>query len=160
MNFANMITKTGNNFIFYNNEKIYIVDYYNLHGRHKIKFTFVSTNSINEQCIILSLLNAKCDILCNNKKYTIPKTKFPTLDIFEKNFGKEFILDIDLQEGTIGICNGSIMKAGEMELVTYFSRSCAMKIEEISPTKKRYYCNDFENDDDFDDLVFEMEIMD
>lgn len=92
-----MIAKTGNDFIHYNNEKFYIVDNYNLYGKHKIKFTFVSTNSMNEQCIILSLLNAKCDILCNNKKYTIPKTKFSTLDIFEKNFGKEFILDIDLQ---------------------------------------------------------------
>ncbi len=160
MNFTNMIAKTGNDFILYNNQKIYIVDKYNLNGKHKVKFTFVSTNSQNEQCIILSLVDVKCDILCNNKKYKQLKTKFPTLDIFEKYFGKELILDIDLRAGTIGICNGSIMRVGEEELVTYFSRSCAMKIEELSPTKKRYYCNDFENDDDFDDLVFEMEIMD
>lgn len=160
LNFASMITQTGNDFILYNNEKIYIVDKYNLNGKHKVKFTFVSTNSLNEQCIVLSLFDVKCDIFCNNKKYAPPKTKFPTLDIFEKYFGKEFILDIDLQEGHIGICNGSIMKAGETELVTYFSRSCAMKIEELSPTKKRYYCNDYENDDDFDDLVFELEILD
>ena len=52
------------------------------------------------------------------------------------------------------------MKAGGMELVIYFSRSCAMKIEELSATKKRYYCNDFEDNDGFDDLIFEMEIMD
>jgi hypothetical protein len=109
---------------------------------------------------VLSLFDVKCDIYWNEKKYEIPKTKFPTLDIFEKQFGKEVILEIELNEGVISIYNGATKKEGKLKIVEYAVWGSAMRIEELSPTKKRYYCNDFENDDDFDDLIFEMEIMD
>lgn len=154
------IDESENGWIFYNGEKIQKRDIYNLLGKHKIKFTFISTNSSNEQCIVLSLFDVKCDIYWNEKKYEIPKTKFPTLDISEKQFGKEVILEIELNEGVISIYNGATKKAGKLKIVEYAVWGSAMRIEELSSTKKRYYCNDFENDDDFDDLIFEMEIMD
>ena len=34
-----------------------------------------------------------------------------------------------------------------------------MYIEQIGENKLRFYCNDHEIDDDFDDLIFDMEIM-
>lgn len=99
-----------------NGKKTCRYDSYNLKGKHKIKFTFVKTSYPNEQCIILSLLNTKCRIYNEELgEYHIPKSRFPTLDIFEKSFGKEVILDIDLQEGEIGICNGAIKEIGKKE---------------------------------------------
>jgi hypothetical protein len=159
MPFSEMFAENMSDCIVYNGEKVYSIDRYKLTRKHKVKFTFISTNSSNEQCIILILVNAKCNIYWNEKQYEIPKSKFPTLDIFESHYGKECILDVDLQEGDIGICNGSIRILGDKRFIEYASDGTAMKIVEISPTRKRYYCNDYENDDDFDDLVFEMEIM-
>ena len=34
------------------------------------------------------------------------------------------------------------------------------KIEDISENKKRFYCNDYEINDDFNDLIFEIEFLD
>lgn len=35
----------------------------------------------------------------------------------------------------------------------------AFWIEKLSPTHSRFYCNDHEYDDDFDDLIFEVEVI-
>ena len=34
-----------------------------------------------------------------------------------------------------------------------------MIIEKTGKDSYRFYCNDYENDDDFDDLIFDMEII-
>ncbi|MGE5455739.1 MAG: hypothetical protein ACM3O4_01350 [Ignavibacteriales bacterium] len=158
--FSELFSQTKDDYIIYQGKKVYSIDRYKLNGNHKVKFAFVSNKSPHEQCIVLSLYGVNCDIYLDGKKYKQPKNKFPTLDLFEKYYGKEIILEINLIDGEIGLCNGAIRKIGENEIVTYCSYGCAMQIEEISSTKKRYYCNDYENDDDFDDLVFEMEIID
>ena len=35
-----------------------------------------------------------------------------------------------------------------------------MKIKDNSENKKRFYCNDYELNDDFKDLIFEIEFLD
>lgn len=133
-------------------------DIYNKRGKHKVKFTFVSSNATSEQGIILDLGgNFDGDIFWESKKYDIPKRKFPTLDLFEKYFGKEFILEIDLREGEIYIFNGAI----ENGFVSYCSGLCAMFIEDVAANKKRYQCNSpISKKFTFDDLIFEIEILD
>ncbi len=143
MYFSSQFAQANSNVIDYNGNKVYSNDEYALIGKHKVKFTFVSSNSKNEQCIVLALLNFKGDIFWNNKKFIIPKRAFPSLDLFEKDYGKEFILDIDLIENDIGIYNGAIIELGDTRFVRYCFEGCAMMIEELSPTKKRYYCNDY-----------------
>ena len=98
------------------------------------------------------------EISWNDQKYKIPKCAFPTLDLYEKHMGKEFILDIDLKNDDIHICNGVVSDG----YVRYWSgNNEGMYIEEITPKKKRYICNSpISKDFDFDDFIFEVEILD
>ena len=121
------------------------------------KFTYISSNSVNEHGVILGLYGVDADIFLNGKKYAVPKGKFPTLDLFEKYLGKEFILDIDLRDGVISIYNGAIVNG----FVRYSVSSLRMIIEDITPNKKRYYCTEYESSDyECNALVFEIEILD
>jgi len=141
----------------YDGRIIYNSDKYDQKGKHRLKFTFVSATDIYEQCIILCLDDVDADIFWEGKKYIIPKRKFPTLDLFEKKFGKEFILDIDLREGEIHICNGTLVDG----YVEYFDGECGMFIDKVGSNKTRYQCNSpIAKDFAFDDLTFEIEILD
>ena len=110
MHFNSLFSSTQNDYIYYKKKKIYAVYRYNKLGKHKVKFKFISSNRQREQCILLLGDNKICDIKYNGKKYNFPKTKFPTCDPFEKDFGKEFILEIDLKSDSLGICNGQCLK--------------------------------------------------
>jgi len=139
---------------------VYRSDVYNLKGKHKLKFTFVSSNGVDEQLILL-VMDKKFDgeISWNGQKYKVPKCAFPTLDLYEKYMGKEFILDIDLKNDDLHICNGVV----EDGCVDYwdFENMGGMYIEEVTSNKKRYICNAPNSKDyEFDDLVFEIEILD
>lgn len=158
--FSLQFSEANSSVIEYNGRRVYRGDKFSILGHHKIKFTFISTNSPHTQAIVLATGNMEGDIYYNQKQHLNSKSPFSTLDIFEKDYGKEVILDVNLFGGKIGIYNGAVRKIGEKEFVSYCWWGSAMIIEEISPTKKRYYCNDYENDDDFDDLIFEMEILD
>ncbi len=151
-----IIRRLENGILEYDGRLVHRVDRYKMNGKHRLKFTFISSNDVYEQGIILALANFNGDIFWEGKKYDIPKGRFPTLDLFEKNFGKEFVLEIVLRKGEILICNGSIVE----KIVRYWEGECGMFIDEISPNKKRYQCNDFSKDFDFDDLTFEIEILD
>ena len=157
--FSSQFSEANSNVIEYNGKKVFKNDRFDLMGKHRIKFIFISSKEKYEQCIVLALLNFEGNIFWNNKKYEKPNSKFPTLDLFEKDYGKEFILDVELESGYFGIYNG-VIEEPEDNCVEYCSWGCAMIIEELSPVKKKYYCNDIDNDDDFDDLIFEIEILD
>ena len=76
--------------------------------------------------------------------------------LFERDFGKEFVLDIDLRDGEIYIYNGTIAR----DIVRYSSGHYGMFIDEISHNKKRYQCNSpMSKDYDYDDFLFEIEIL-
>ncbi|MGJ0687591.1 hypothetical protein ACR74R_13075 [Mediterraneibacter gnavus] len=82
--------------------------------------------------------------------------KFPQI-IFEETWApKEFELEIILEEGDIGISNGCLRPRSDM--ITCFVEGCAMIKEELGEDKFRFYCNDIDWDDDFDDLIFDLEI--
>lgn len=132
----------------------------NFIGTKKIKFTFVECNSNNKQLIVLSLDGVDCDIFWNGKKYVVPETRFPTLDLDESFYGKEIELEITIKSGEIYIYNGAIKKVGNKNFVSFCCEGCAMIKEKISQNISRYYCNDFEPDDDFNDLIFDLEILD
>ena len=63
---------------------------------------------------------------------------------------------IYLGEGDIGISNGCLRPRSDM--ITCFVEGCAMIKEELGEDKFRFYCNDIDWDDDFDDLIFDLEI--
>lgn len=68
-----------------------------------------------------------------------------------------FYVDINSDNGfiTINNCSDSI---GTGEFYDSLIEGRAMYIEQIGENKLRFYCNDHEIDDDFDDLIFDMEI--
>ena len=160
MYFSEYFVEAMNRVAKYKEKTIYQCEIYNLIGKRKIKFNFISANSIHKQGIVLDLRNFKGNIYNNiGQKFDIPKQKNPTLNITEIDLLEDIELIIDMTEGFIAIYNAGIEKIGKTELLRYGAFGCAMQIEELSKTKKIYYCNDFENDDDFDDLIFEMEIL-
>ena len=134
-------------------------DVYNLKGKHRVRFTFVSSNGVDEQLIILTMdKNFDGEISWNGQKFKVPKCAFPSLDLYEKHMGKEFILDIDLKNDNLYIYNGVV----EDGYVRYCSGNKeGMYIDEITPNKKRYICNSpISKDYEYDDLIFEVEILD
>ena len=135
-------------------------DVYNLKGKHRVKFTFVSSNGEEEQLIILTMdKKFDGDISWNGQKFKVPKCAFPTLDLYEKHMGKEFILDIEIKNDSLHICNG-VVDDGYVEYWDFEHRG-GMYIEEVAPNKKRYICNSpISKDYEYDDLIFEVEILD
>lgn len=127
-------------------------------GTYKLKFSFVSVNSLYSQAIVLHLDSFKGELSIGGQKIKKPKGRFPQLIFSKKHTPKQFELDVILQEGDIAICNGSI-DAQVPEICRSLNGGCAMIIEEIEENHLRFYCNDYENDDDFDDLIFDLEII-
>ena len=84
------------------------------------------------------------------------RRRFPQI-IFEETWApKEFELEIILEEGDIGISNG--YSKTDVGRIDCFMGGCAMIKEELGEDKFRFYCNDIDWDDDFDDLIFDLEI--
>lgn len=157
--FSSLFTEANSSKIKYKNKDIYQDDTYDLLGIHKIKLRFISCNSKYIQAIVLDLYNFKGQIYLEGQEIKNPKRAFPSINFWQDTAPSEIELTINLESGNLGICNGSD-PIGDKKICHRMSFGCAMMIEELSPTKKRYYCNDHENDDDFDDLVFEIEILD
>ena len=129
---------------------------YDKKGKYRLKFTFVSTNSQYEQSIILHLDGFKGKIFWNGKRLKKERRRFPQI-IFEETWApKEFELEIILEEGDIGISNG--YSKTDVGRIDCFMGGCAMIKEELGEDKFRFYCNDIDWDDDFDDLIFDLEI--
>ena len=96
----------------------------------------------------------------------------------------QLVLDLDIQEGYLWIANASDFLDDYPELIAKVSaqtgrtreqfRGCtftsgfsaanmygnAFWIETLAENKFRFHCNDHEMDDDFDDLIFDLEIED
>ena len=129
---------------------------YDKKGKYRLKFTFVSTNSQHEQSIILHLDGFKGKIFWNGKRLKKERRRFPQI-IFEETLApKEFELEIILEEGDIEISNG--YSKTDVGRIDCFMGGCAMIKEELGEDKFRFYCNDIDWDDDFDDLIFDLEI--
>ena len=79
--------------------------------------------------------------------------------ILEQKYApKQFEVSINLVEGDLAIFNASD-PLGTGEIWESLFGGCAMIIEEKCDNQFVFYCNDHENDDDFDDLVFELTVL-
>ena len=160
MYFSSMFSAAKENYCMYKGEKIYSCDFIEKTGKYYLKFRFIKENKKVEQLIILAFTtDCKYKIHYKGKEMQAIGKRFPTIDLTKDFFGKEFVLEVELIKGRIGICNGNIEMLGDKWYVTYMDREHAMKIEEKGSTKI-YHCNSTLDDDDFDDLVFEIEFLD
>ena len=121
-------------------------------GDCTIKINYVSSNSNNEQGIALFFSNFKGNVLLNGKQLKVlnglKHYVFYERDIKEK--GVE--LTVHNENGYLYFGTG----ANENGIFRCGSFACAFYIEEITKNHYRFYCNDFEMDDDFDDFIFDI----
>lgn len=127
-------------------------------GTYKFRFSFISTASFYRQVIVIFLEAFKGNISINGKNVKLPKGRFPQLIFAEKDMPKQFEMEVTLQDGDLGIGNGSF-DLQVPEICRTLDGGCAMIIEELETNHFRFHCNDYENDDDFDDLIFDLEII-
>ena len=141
----------------YNGKKIHKYFRFDKKGTYILKFSLVSVNSKHSQAIHFHLSTFKGDILINGEKVKIKKSAFPQLVLEEKHSPRKFDMLVILEEGFLTICNSSdLLDDGIIWRSLY--GGCAMIIEEIGKNHYKFHCNDHENDDDFDDLDFELKI--
>ena len=98
----------------------------------------------------------KGKIFWNGKRLKKERRRFPQI-IFEETWvPKEFELEVILEEGNIAISNGCLRPT--TETIACFVDDFAMIKEKLGEDKFRFYCNDIDWEDDFDDLIFDLEI--
>lgn len=166
--------------VFYRSHKI------DRHGKFRLKIQVVSINSPYRQAIAFILSTApkfKGTILINGQKFTPQKRK--NIDyIMPVAFPDktEITMELEVEEGYICIANASDFLDDYPDLIEKISaqtnrmrdqfRGCsytsgfspgllygnAFWMENLSETCWRFYCNDHKMDDDFDDLIFDVEM--
>ncbi len=153
--FSELFEQSQGETIEYNNKTIQRA--LTITGPKKIKFviTFIKRNSKYKQGIAFSMFTMKGKLSCNGQ--TIMRGGF---DIWEHSSPKQFIVDAEIEKGVLCIFNicENIDHRGVINVVN-LTMGMAFYYEEISSNKYRCYCNDWEPDDDFDDLVFDIEFV-
>lgn len=142
----------------YNGKKVNAFYSFNKPGEYILRFTFVSTSSIYLQAIIIHWSTFEGTMYIEGEEVRKPKGRFPQLIFDEKCSPKQFELRVSLKKGELCICNGSLDTSTTQEMWNSLYGGCAMIIEEMENNCFRFRCNDYENDDDFDDLIFDLEI--
>lgn len=156
-------------------------------GKFRLTISIISINSIYRQAIAFSLSTKpkfKGTLQIDGQKFTPEKKQINYVIPVEIPDKAEIILDLDIMEGYLRIANASDFLDDYPEMIEGISsqtgrsreqfRGCsytsgftagflygnAFWVEQISDTKHRFHCNDHKLDDDFDDLVFDLEIED
>lgn len=123
-------------------------------GEYDLTFSFIEKNSRFNQAIVLLFLDFTGDFYIFDQKYKLPNSRFPKVNFWFEESNTEISVKINLVKGTVLICNGSD-PLGNKQICHSLCFGCALQVEEHDD-KLIFYCNDHENDDDFDDLVFEL----
>ena len=148
----------GKNYYEYNGRTYYRWYYLKRKGDYDLKFKIVSTNSKYLQGISLNFANFKGKILLNGQNLPVPKGVFQHYIFRENEFPKnEFCLSVRVDDGDIFLANASQRDSGDN--FSFGAFSYAFWIETLSNGIYRFHCNDFEYDNDFDDLIFDLEII-
>lgn len=126
-------------------------------GEYRLHFEFISTDSEYEQYIGLSMYCFKGKASIGGERVKLGRGTFTGMRFLEKITPKQFDVDVILESGTVSVFNDV---TGWKEDITFKTPSVmpAMIVEKISDNSYIFHCNDRVYDDDFDDLVFSLEI--
>lgn len=126
-------------------------------GKYRFHFEFISTNSDYEQCIGLSLFEFKGVIYIDGEKVKLGRGEFKGMQFSEKTAPQKFDIEIDVESGIVSIYNSA---RGWLEDIKNHTPSAvpAMIVDKIEENNYVFHCNDYVYDDDFNDLVFSLEI--
>lgn len=155
--FSEQFLEARSNKIEYNGSMIHRFFRFDKPGEYIFRFMFISSNSKLNQAIVIFYGNLIGKIVLEDKDVSKDKNVFSRIAFYEDTAPKQFDLKIKVDGGYLTICNGSDSDGTKCFCHT-LSFGCAMKVEEIGENHFKFYCNDYENDDDFDDLIFELEI--
>jgi len=158
MMFSEQFLEQNSHEIEYKGEKVSAYFSFEEKGEHLLKFSFVSSSSKYLQAIIIHWDTFEGQLYIDGKEVKKPKGRFPQTILDEKYAPKHFEVRVVLHSGKFRICNGSDL-LGDEKIWRSLYGGCAMIIEAKDENRYMFYCNDHENDDDFDDLIFEMEIL-
>lgn len=124
----------------------------------KLFFEFMKSNTLRSQAIVIIFpKNFNGRVFCGDKELPIKKSSFPKLIFWEDSAPKSFEIQIIDYEGTVEIANGAD-PIGDKQICQYLALGCAMIVDEIGKNKYRFSCNDYENNVDCDDLIFELTV--
>src|SRR3989344_3313769 len=133
----------------YKGKKIYKFDYFDISQGDSFIFNIESTNSEWKQAIGFLVLEKSASVSCSGHKNN------KGFNFWEHNAPRNFTVNIVKTKKRIrpkaAIYN---MWEGPSGEYNYPDLSAAMKIEKLKDGSKRYYCNDGQDNDDFDDIIF------
>lgn len=156
--FSSLFKEQNSHEIEYKGKKINAYYTFNKKGEYILRFKFISSSSNYLQAIIIHWDSFEGQLFIDGVEAKKPKKKFPQTLLNEKYTPKQFEIKVILNSGEFRICNASDL-LGDEKIWRSLYGGCAMLIEEIGKNHYRFNCNDHEIDDDFDDLIFEMEII-
>lgn len=176
----------GKNFFQENGKNFFRYERIEKKGKYTLKLKFIAVNSPYKQGIAIRFSRNpefKGKILINGIRLTKPRKKHLSYIIREGLFtDNEVKLEILIEDGFIAFCNASNLLADYSDLpnkmtemidkkseqfeskgfTSSFSASHmygnAFWVEPLSENCYRFYCNDHQMDDDFDDLIFDLEV--
>lgn len=129
----------------------------NEQGNYRLCIEFLSTNSEYEQYIGLSMYCFKGKVGIDGERVKLGKGKFTGLRFTETTAPKRFNVDVMIESGSVSIYNDVTDWKADITFKTPWVMP-AMIVEKISDNSYIFHCNDRVYDDDFDDLVFSLEI--
>ena len=159
MMFSERFLEQNSDEIEYNGRRVNSYFLFDKKGTHILKFSFVASASKYLQAIIIHWDSFEGEIYIDGKEVKKTNSRFSQTILDEKRTPKEFEIKVVLHSGKFRICNGSDL-LGDEKIWRSLYGGCAMIIEEQGNNEYMFYCNDHENDDDFDDLIFKMRVLD
>lgn len=154
-------------------------------GKVRATIKVVSINSDYSQGIAFSLSTKpmfKGVLFINGMRFLPEKKQLNYVIPVDLHDKSQITLDLDVKSGYLRLANASDFLDDYPELIAKISaqtmrsreqfRGCSYTsgfsagllygnsfwIEQISDNKYRFYCNDHKLDDDFDDLIFDLEV--
>ena len=128
------------------------------HGKYRFHFEFISTNSDYEQCIGVSLYQFKGSAAINGENVKLGKGKFTGLRFSEKTAPRRFDVELIMKSGIVSVDNSVYGWRADIQNYTPWVMP-AMIVDKTGDNSYVFNCNDYVYDDDFDDLVFSLEII-
>ena len=159
----------------------------NKSGKFRLTLRVVSIHSPYRQAVAFNFSRNpkfKGKLSINGTQFAPEKKQLSYILPVNDSDQSEVILDLDIAEGYLRLSGASDFLDDYPELIEKISaqtgrsrdqfRGCsytsgfsagtlygnALWVEELSPTRYRFHCNDHQMDDDYDDLIFDMEIAD
>lgn len=122
-----------------------------------VEMIFISTNSDYEQCIGLSLFKFKGAVYINGERVKLGRGEFTGMQFSERTAPQKFNVEIDMKSGVISIYNSA--RGWREDIINHTPSAVpAMIVDKTGENSYVFHCNDYVYDDDFDDLVFSLEV--